>query len=148
MRGKFLVKGSKEYWASLYKSYTSQREIAISKQYMLRGQLSFSAFKETYQLLQDKGVKSNVVRTLVSEETLISYGEAKAMLKWKNPDAKLSRENILKELHPERITELMGQPFVEFGQRISQSGMTMTQAYFAYMSELGLIEEAEADYGY
>lgn len=148
MRGKFLQKGSKEYWSSLYKSYTYQRETAQSKQYMLRNQLSFAAFKETYELLQAKGVRSNVVRTLVSEETLISYAEAKAMVKWKDPNAKLSRANILAELHPARITELMGQPFVEFGQRISQTGMTMTQAYFAYMAEIGLRDEAESDYGY
>lgn len=148
MRGKFLQKGSKEYWASLYKSYTSQRETAQIKHYMLRKQLSFSAFKETYALLQEKGVRSNVVRTLVNEETLISYAEAKEMVKWKNPEAKLTRENIVAELHPARITELMGEPFVEFGQRVSQKGMTMTQAYFAYMAELGLRDEAEADYGY
>lgn len=149
MRGKILRKGTKEYWASLYKSYTAQREAAQNKQYMLKRQLSFPAFKETYALLQnERGVRSNVVRTLVAEETLISYAEAKELVKWKDPNAKLTRANILAELHPTRVMELMGEPFVEFGQRVSQTGMTMTQAYFAYMAELGLRDEAEADYGY
>ena len=79
---------------------------------------------------------------------MLSYAEAKELVKWRDPTAKLTRENILQALYPQRIKELTGKPFVEFGERISEKGMTITQAYFAYMAEIGLIEEAEADYGY
>lgn len=166
MREVFYKKGSKEYWASLYKSYTKQREIAESKNYLLRRKLSFGAFKEAYKILQEKGVTQNIVRTQIREETLISYTKAKGLIRYRaykaalmlykdedvaqqiSSEVKLTREKIIENLNPAGVRKYIGQAFSEFGQRISEKGMTTTQAYFAYMSELGQREEAEAEYGY
>lgn len=148
MRGSFARKGTQEYWENLYSAYINQRTKAQSKNYLLMEQLSFYGFQDAYTRLEEKGVQANRVRTLINEETLISYTDAKEILRHKDPTAKLTRENILREINPEELQKYINSPFIEWGKRVSRKGMTMTQAYFAYMAEIGMREEAEEDYGY
>ena len=150
MRGSFAKKGTQEYWERLYDAYKNQRARAQSKNYLLSEQLSFYGFQDAYTILaEEKGVQANRVRTLVNEETLISYTDAKIILKKKDPTAKLTRENILREINPEDLQKYIDAPFMEWGKRYNtRKGMSITQAYFAYMAEIGMRDEAEEDYGY
>lgn len=149
MRGSFAKKGTQEYWERLYDSYINQRAKVQSKNYLLTEQLSFYGFQDAYTILvEEKGVQANRIRTLVNEETLISYTDAKEILKKKDPTKKLTRENVLKEINPEELHKYIDTPFVEWGKQWSRQGMSITQAYFAYMAEIGMRDEAEEDYGY
>ena len=144
----FARKGTSEYWNNLYDSYKRQRKTLQSKNYMLEEQYSFETFKDFYSLLEEKGITQNTVRALVNDQKLISYSSAKEILRRVNPNAKLTFKNISEYLQPERVKELMNKPWVMFGKEQSNRGMSIEQAYFAYMSEIGMKDEAEAEYGY
>lgn len=154
--------GSKEYWNIQYSSYLNKRSKIQQEGYAMKQVMTKSEFKKVYKQAKELGVK-NIIRTMANEDKAISFDVAKKIFKEKTKDidfAKMDpkeRQKFKKQTFKNIIgldfideqieAEVMDKYVKRYGRAYSAQHFK-EYAFFSYMAELGLREEAEEYYGY